>query len=62
MGARGWEIEELPNGTYDIRHDGKAVEYDRDYQECIEIIRRAEGRGAEFVQIEVDGYRQTRRA
>jgi sugar phosphate isomerase/epimerase len=54
-----WEVEDLGNETFDVRHNGRAVDYDRDRDEVKRILERYGV--TEYVYIEHDGWRSTKR-
>ena len=62
MAQRGWEVEANPDGTFDVRLDGRSVAYDVDDYEIPGVMRRWKaGRGTEYTLIEQDGYRSRQR-
>lgn len=57
----GWELEQRPDGTYDVRHDGRAAAYDRaDLHEALAWVRgsRAYRPGEPVTHIDGTGYRE----
>jgi hypothetical protein len=51
-----WQIETLPSGQVDLTRDGKAVGYDLDLTEALEMVRRRDPDATEVTVIELDGY------
>lgn len=62
--GQGWELTQQPNGTYDVRHDGRASVYDRDgLSEAIAYVLRSRDYrpGEPVVHVDLTGYREVLR-
>jgi hypothetical protein len=60
----GWELEQQPNGTYDVRHAGRAAVRDRDgLAEAIAYVLRSRDYRPEepVVHVDLTGYREVLR-
>lgn len=57
MARAEFEVEDLGNGTFDVRQQGRVLGYDQDLDEAVRLVVRRGG--TEYVLIEPDGYRTT---
>lgn len=48
-------VEQNPDGTWDVTDNRRAVAYDRDFDEVLDLVRRRGDR--KFELVEADGYR-----
>lgn len=56
----GWELHEQPDGTYDVKLDGRPVQRDcEDLDDAVQSVRTSRDyeRGAPVALVELDGYR-----
>jgi hypothetical protein len=59
--ATGWEVHEQPGGTFDVKLNGRPVQYDcEDLYDAQQVIRghREYARGDPIALVERDGYRR----
>jgi hypothetical protein len=57
----GWELEQQPDGTYDVRHAGRAAVRDRDgLAEAIAYVLRSRDYQPDepVVHVDLTGYRE----